>query len=443
MLHTNASTNIANMNAYSYHAGMPTPAFGVRIVCLPKGYDNFEKVKELIEMRLGMVKHINIQHNKINNKNSDRVYMSAYVDFVAFHPISSTIASLSSLPFGTSIKLPTGYCDFFWPNGKGRMTHLSVQKIENINQPLKLPEGTWTSLHIPVLTNTMMLDGVPFILTEHLQDFVENKLAIGRVRRIDFVERDDMYIDNVTGAICHRKTEEEVGAELELEPGEIPEPDETPVLAAFIHMEYWFKNKNVQKLRHDLDTYGQSHVRGYNGSDTHHHHQFQGMNGDDPFFIFKINHKPIPDADGKLNIQQLASMNTQLKEELADRDTEIENLKHIHAGWWRREYDEKIIPRPIPVVVGKLNIHQLASMNTKLKEELADRDARIKCLKDTIEDCWGGWDNSDDIMYTGEDYDDDDYYHGNDKEDEYRDRLMRLEERDEDRERDRERRNRK
>lgn len=437
----NSEFNIATMNAY---ARIPAPAFGVRIVCLPKGYDNFEKVKELIEetMLLGMVKHIHIQHNK-NNNNNNRVYMSAYVDFVAFHSMSSTIISLRSLPYGKSLKLPTGYCDFFWPNGQGRMTHLSVQKIENINKPLELPKGAWTSLHIPVLTNTMMLDGVPFILTDHLQDFIETKIAIGKVKRIDFVERDDMYVDT-TGTICHRNTEEQVAGP-ELEPGEVPETEDTqiPVMAAFIHMECWFKNRNVQKLRHDLDTYGQSHVRGYSGLDTH---QFQCINGDNQFFIFKINHRPIPEIDDvKLNIHQLASMNTKLKEELFDRDTEIERLKYIHAGWWGRVYNKKINPRPIPDTDVNLNIHQLASMNTRLKEELSDRDAKIKNLKDTVEECWGSNDNYDDDYYDY--YRDKNYnYYDDDKEDEDKEKMLRCSEklidmldRDEDRDKDRKR----
>lgn len=329
-----------SLAAYPYHAEMPAPTFGVRIVCLPKGYDNYEKVKELVEktMLLGMVKRIHFQQNKnYNNNNNDRDYMSAHVDFVAFNPISGTIANFNSLPFGTSIKLPTGYCEFYWPNGQGRMTHLSVQKIEIINTPLELPEGSWTSLHIPVLTNTMLLDGVPFIPIEHLQDFIENKIVIGKVKRIDFVERDDMYVD-ANGAIHNRKAEEEAAeaaaaaAGADLEPGEVvevgPETEmektKTPVIAAFIHMECWFDNRHVQKIRNNLDTYGQYHMRGYSGSASH---QFQGVNGGNPFFIFKINHRPIPDADGKLNIHQLAAMNTKLKEELADRDEEIERLK--------------------------------------------------------------------------------------------------------------------
>ena len=312
-----------------------TPTFGIRIVCLPKGYDTNDAVKILVEniMCLGMVKDIHIQTRKIdnNNNNTQRDYTSAYVEFTEFNPMHHVIAYLISLPVGMTAKLLTNnyYYNFEWPNGQGNMTHLSLQKTdirENRNtaaatitttNPLELPAGTWTSLHIPVLTSKMILDGAPFIPTEHLQDFIENKVAIGKVRRIDFVEREDMYVDT-NGAIHHRKPEEEEAETPETE------TEQTPILAAFIHMECWFDNKKAQKMRQNLDAYGQYHMRGYDELASH---QFRGMNGNNAFFIFKINHKPIPDADGKLNIHQLSSMNAKLKEELANRDAEIENLK--------------------------------------------------------------------------------------------------------------------
>jgi hypothetical protein len=52
---------------------------------------------------------------------------------------------------------------------------------------------------------------------------------------------------------------------------------------------------------------------------------------DHPFryFVFKINHKPIPDADGKLNIHQLAALKTKHEAQLEEAYSEIESLKNV------------------------------------------------------------------------------------------------------------------
>ena len=138
---------------------------------------------------------------------------------------------------------------------------------------------------------------------EHLQDFIENKLAIGKVRRIDFVERDDIFI-NEEGKIYHIIPNlDENGSPKIPETETNPEPN---ILAAFIHMECWYSNQKTQQIRYNLDTHGQFHMRGYN--DLYGFHNFYGKNGNEHYFVLKINHKPIPDADGKLNVHQLLSL---------------------------------------------------------------------------------------------------------------------------------------
>jgi hypothetical protein len=161
---------------------------------------------------------------------------------------------------------------------------------------MQIPEGEWTSLYIPFLPEGLILDGIGFT-HEDLQSFIENKARIGKVRRIDFVDRDDL----------------------------VKEEGEVPLKAAFIHMQYWCDNKNSQYLRSLLNTQGNYRQRGYfNGKQ---YVNFVSFTGKDMYFSLKINHKPIPDADGTLNIHQLAAIKTKHEKELEEKTAEIENLK--------------------------------------------------------------------------------------------------------------------
>jgi hypothetical protein len=129
------------------------------------------------------------------------------------------------------------------------------------------------------------------------------KIQIGKVRRIDVVDRDDLLHFN----------------------------EENPIQAAFIHMDYWYNTYNAITLRNVLNTQGEMRQRGFhNGIEmvkfTGNQSQF-----DHPFryFVFKINHKPIPDADGKLNIHQLAALKTKHEAQLEEAYFEIERLKEV------------------------------------------------------------------------------------------------------------------
>lgn len=160
---------------------------------------------------------------------------------------------------------------------------------------LEIPEDKWTSLYIPFIPNGLSLDGQPFS-HENLQDFIENKARIGKVRRIDFVDRDDL----------------------------VKNPEDTPLKAAFIHMEYWCDIKNVHYLRNAAETQGYYRQQGYfNGVSFV---NFTGNKGKEMYFSFKINHKPIPDADGTLNIHQLAALKTKYEKEIDDKNAEISRL---------------------------------------------------------------------------------------------------------------------
>lgn len=159
---------------------------------------------------------------------------------------------------------------------------------------MELEEGEWTSIYIPVLSDKLVLknhnDMVNKFQPKFLRDFLEKVLRIGKVRRIDYVDRD------------------------------IPNSS-TPVKAAFVHFEYWYDTQTARNLREKLNTYGQFRQKGYmyKGKRCN----FYQHNGDindtarPGYFDIRINHKPIEETECDWNIHQLYAENKRLEEEMS------------------------------------------------------------------------------------------------------------------------------
>ena len=92
--------------------------------------------------------------------------------------------------------------------------------------------------------------------------------------------------------------------------------DGQTVKSAFIHFDYWYNNNNAKFLRDKLNTSGQFKQKGfYDGSNTH-RFMVRNDNGDKVpgYFVFKINHKPIPEVEEtELNMSQLVAANKVLE----------------------------------------------------------------------------------------------------------------------------------
>jgi len=159
---------------------------------------------------------------------------------------------------------------------------------------MELEEGEWTSIYIPVLTDKLVLknhnDVINKFQPKFLRDFLEKVLRIGKIRRIDYVDRD------------------------------IPNSS-TPVKAAFVHFEYWYETQTARNLREKLNTYGQFRQKGYmyKGKRCN----FYQHSGDitDParpgYFDIRINHKPIEETECDWNIHQLYAENKRIEEEMS------------------------------------------------------------------------------------------------------------------------------
>jgi hypothetical protein len=170
---------------------------------------------------------------------------------------------------------------------------------------MELAAGEWNSIYIPYLSNQLVLmnhyDVVHPFLPKYLRDFLEKVVRVGKVRRIDFVDRD------------------------------VPSST-VPVKAAFVHFEYWYDTQTARNLREKLNTYGQYRQKGYiyKGKKCNFYQSmttYQDGTIRPGYFDIRINHKPIEETDCDRNIHQLYAENLSLERELAERNARIEELQ--------------------------------------------------------------------------------------------------------------------
>jgi hypothetical protein len=182
---------------------------------------------------------------------------------------------------------------------------------------MALSPTDWTSLYIPnivtglhvspakqkwALANifNMDLEKRKAFRSEDLQSYIENTLCLGKVRRIDFVEK-----ASVTGI-------------------------ET---SAFVHFEWWCYNTSALQLRRALDTRGnyRRHTYYVSTNGTNDHVQcfgFHTMNPPTPRFLaFMINLKPIPETDTMLNVHQLTAINASLETQVKDSEKRAQDAE--------------------------------------------------------------------------------------------------------------------
>jgi hypothetical protein len=314
-------TNASHVKSYS---NVYTPEFGgsLHITCLPAKYSNTETVKELVEQVIPIGKVNNIRIVKKSDSKNNRTFQSAFIDFEHWYISESTRSLLMELfnvtrfengePTYTQSIQVFGYEHFFWDDSETmKMKCLSVRFVkkgmatqENVAksaQKLELSSEQWNSLYIPCLPKEILFDtdkGTSYINENSLQYFIEKNLQLGKIKRIDFVDR------------------------------EVVENEHTiTVKAAFIHFEYWHDNNNAKFLRNKLDTEGQFRQKGYyNGKNMMWFYSEENSVKTPRYFVFKINYKPIPEAETELNIHQLVAANKKLEEILLEKDELVKKL---------------------------------------------------------------------------------------------------------------------
>jgi hypothetical protein len=314
-------TNASSVKNYS---NVYAPEFGgsLHITCLPAKYSNSETVQELVEQVIPIGKVNNIRIVQKTDSKNNRTFQSAFIDFEYWYISESTRCLLMELfnvtrfengeqTYTQSIQI-FGNEYFFWDEHETmKMKCLSVRFVkkgmatqENITktvQKLELLPDQWNSLYIPCLPKEILFDtdkGPSYINENSLQYFIEKNLQLGKIKRIDFVDR------------------------------EVTENEHTlTVKAAFIHFEYWNDSNNAKFLRNKLDTEGQFRQKGYyNGQKMMWFYSEENGAKTPRYFVFKINYKPIPEAETELNIHQLVAANKKLEEVVLEKDELIKKL---------------------------------------------------------------------------------------------------------------------
>jgi len=243
-------------------------------------------VAYFVDQTLGMgsVAAVYIQNNKSSN-GADFRSAIVHIDTLTSHGLD--VLSISAGQNGYNFTSN----DYHFANGKP-MTHLKITIDRNMmakrppySDVLQLVESDWRSIYIPVVPNDLAIDGAEVDLTYMFED----QLKVGRISRIDYVTR-------------------------------ILPDSEKEVRSAYIHFEYWCDNLDVGRIRKFMNEAGEFHCRGY-------YNGFDFLRFDNNRFLaLKINHKPIPEADGSLNIHQLNAIKIALEQENSDLRAELEAL---------------------------------------------------------------------------------------------------------------------
>jgi len=174
------------------------------------------------------------------------------------------------------------------------------------NEKLEISSTEWTSIYIPVIPANLHLsnqDGITNkFYPKYLKSFLENNLNLGKIKRIDFVDR-NIETSSVT------------------------------VKGAFVHFDYWYDSNESKYLRHILNTKQKYRQMGYQYNDklcTFYTRDETGATHS-AYLMVKINHKPIEEADYDVNVHQLKAVIKKFEQEKVESDKKIMELQKINS----------------------------------------------------------------------------------------------------------------
>jgi len=242
-------------------------------------------------------------------------------------------------------------------NGKN-MHHIKLvpaKKQSPSKEPLKLDDGSWTSIYIPMIPDDLSSDNgdIRYETEEMLSEFFNDQLKIGKVSRVDFMSKPVPNSDRV--AKC-----------------------------AYVHFETWYDNQTTKIVRKTIDSNGEFSCNGY-------YDGFEFSRFDNNRYInFKVNHKPIPAATEDMNVHQLAArvkileeQNAQLEERIAEVQNENDDLKYMQgnaqlaADEYKRLNQELSKPLTMEEVFKQLRnkMEQFKVVSKELLEKYESNDA--------------------------------------------------------------------
>lgn len=184
----------------------------------------------------------------------------------------------------------------------------------NTTQLLQLSPNSWTSLYIPIIPKDLVLNGAPLNTEEAMTDYLQNKVGLGKISRVDFITKQTKY-DNAA-------------------------------ISAFVHFEYWSENATV--FRGHLDKNGECQLHGYT-ADGEHFVRFTSATRkpntkhSSMFLTFKINKTPIPEVvevpknmhqivnNYGLMEQMIEEQQQKIKEQQQKIEEQQQKIEELHA----------------------------------------------------------------------------------------------------------------
>ena len=165
---------------------------------------------------------------------------------------------------------------------------------------MPLHESENTSLYVPVIPPTLYFQTSETgeykrFEPKYLKYYIENCMRIGKVKRIDFATR------------------------------EVPNY-KTPQTCAFIHFDCLYDNYETKMMRNNLQKAGKHCHYGFENEHSYSKFGFYGNDNKNAHLLFKINHKPIEEADYDVNVHQLKAVIKKFEQEKIESDNKIEEL---------------------------------------------------------------------------------------------------------------------
>jgi hypothetical protein len=162
--------------------------------------------------------------------------------------------------------------------------------------PLTKLNVQFKSLYIPVLPKDMSLDGEHLFSEAALTNYFEEKIQLGKINRIDYVEK--------------------------------KLPNNGTNISAFVHFEIWYET--AENMLYDLKEESEIRLNGYWTPNRRQYINIRSMNNLalHRYFAVRINRTPIPEVKvPELNIHQLISSNKFMENLIEEQKIKMEAME--------------------------------------------------------------------------------------------------------------------
>ena len=169
-------------------------------------------------------------------------------------------------------------------------------EFTSVPAPLTKLYVPFKSLYIPVLPKDMSLDGEHLFDEATLKNYFEEKVKLGKVNRIDYVEK------------------------------KIPKNGTN--ISAFVHFDVWYET--AENMLYDLKEESEIRLNGYWTPNRTHYVNIRSMNNvaSHRYFAVRINRTPIPEVKvPELNIHQLISSNKFMENIIEEQKIKMEAME--------------------------------------------------------------------------------------------------------------------